>query len=299
MTTSSRILIGTIVAFVVVVIGFGIGVQVRKDHENSASIEASGQEDVPVNNNTYEISPPSNGVLLETYPINIVPEGYVAYTRIPAREAADIKTGQKVFLYDQKGELLDTMGDIIGVREPDEDRLVLIQINLRSNPDIPPAMIGSGKVIIERQKNVFRLPFSALLRNDKGETRLWEVTEGGDGVYTAQRVPVKILGSNDVVFSMETEHGRSNTFILNPDEKLRENQRINVRKIYYRPPTQYEDQRIQAVVDRRLSDISISSDTPPSLNVSKCDQPPSVTQDFINKVKTLSGAVPAPSGVSP
>lgn len=299
MVTSSRILIGTIVAFVVVVIGFGVGMQVRKDRENSPPVEIAAEE-IPFNNNTYEISLPSNGVLLETYSVNIAPEGYLAYARIPAGDAADIKTGQKVFMYDQKGELLDTMGEVLGVSLPDEDKLVLVQINLKNNPDIPPDLIASGKIIIDRQKNVDRLPFSALLRNEKGETFLWEVTEGADGVYTAQRVPVKILGANEVIFSMETMPGHSNIFILNPDEKLRNNQKINVRKNYYRPLTQYEDQRIEAVVSQRLNHIVSSSPTPPPEGlISKCDQSSTVTQDFINQVKALSGAAPAPPAVSP
>jgi hypothetical protein len=299
MVTSSRILIGTIVAFVVVVIGFGVGMQVRKDRENTPAMEAAVEE-IPVNNNTYEISPPSNGVLLETYLVNIAPEGYLAYVRVPEREAADIKTGQRVFMYDQKGELLDTLGEVLGVSLPDEDKLALVQINLKNNPDIPPAIIGSGKIIIDRQKNVDRLPFSSLLRGEKGETSLWEVTQGADGVYTAQRVPVKILGVNEVIFSMETTPGHSNVFILNPDEKLRNDQKINVRKIYYRPPTQYEDQRIEAVANQRMNSIAVSSATPPeSSSISKCGQPSSTTQDFINQIRALSGTDPAPPGVSP
>jgi hypothetical protein len=299
MVTSSRILIATIVAFVVVVIGFGVGMQVRKDGENPPAMEAAVEE-IPVNNNTYDISLPSNGVLLETYPVNIAPEGYLAYVRIPVRDSADIKTGQRVFMYDQKGELLDTLGEVLSVSLPDEDKLVLVQINLNNNPNIPPGMIASGKIIIDRQKNVDRLPFSALLRSEKGETSLWEVSQGADGVYTAQRVPVKILGSNEVIFAMETKPGHSNVFILNPDEKLRNNQKINVRKNYYRPPTQYEDQRIEAVVSQRLNNIAASSVAPPpDILITKCDQSPSVTQDFINKVRALSGADPAQPGVSP
>jgi hypothetical protein len=300
MLTSSRILIGTIVAFVVVVIGFGAGMQVRKDRENPPRLETAAEE-IPFNNNTYEISPPSNGVLLETYPVNIAPEGNLAYVRIPAREAVDIKTGQRVFMYDQRGELLDTLGEVLSVSLPDEDKLVLVQINLKNNPDIASDLIASGKIIIDRQKNVDRLPFSALLRNEKGKTHLWEVEVGTDGVYTAQRVPVEILGANDVLFSMETKHGHSNTFILNPDEKLRDDQKINVRKMYYRPPTQYEDQRIEAVVNQRLNNIAATSAAPPPPEglISKCAQPPSITQDFINQVKALSGAAPAPPVVSP
>lgn len=296
MVTSARILIGTIVAFVVVVVGFGVGMQMRKDREAAPAVQTAAEETIPVNNNTYEISPPSNGVLLETYAINIVPEGYIAYVRIPAHDADDIKTGQRLFLYDQKGELLDTMGDVLSVGQPDGDNLALLQINLKNNPDISPSLIGSGKIIIDRLKNTERLPFSALLRNKNGETFLWEVTQGADGAHTAKRVPVKLLAENDLMFSLETNPGHSNTFILNPDAQLRDNQKVNIRQNFYRPPSQYEDQRIEAIVNQRINNLAAATTAADTIaaNPAKCAQPASATQDFINKVKALSEAPATP-----
>lgn len=312
MTTTSRILIGTIVAMVVVAAGFVAGL---KFHEKrniiktvfpAAKVEAHEKQPL-ANMTTYEISPPSLGVMLETYAVNITPTGQIARIELPTKDAQKIKTGQRVFLFDTNGEMLDSLGTVMGIMP--SGNFTLVELNLRNNPDVWPGKVTKGKIIIDRNTSAFRLPYSALSRNEKGETFVWEVTNDSDGTYTVKYKPVDIKSTNDAVFSIETDPQASNLFILNPDFSLRDGQTINVRKFLYKPPSQHEDARIQSIVEKRLRDIESRKELPPleeplsdaaapSASFSSCEQSGNVAQDFINKIKTLSEA-PAQPPVSP
>jgi hypothetical protein len=297
--TSSRILIGTIVAFVVMVAGFAVGLNFYESKNSSkethftSSTEATDNT-AEANNTIYEISPPSLGLMLETYTINLSPDGSIARIEIPLSDLVKIRPGQKVFLYDKNGELKDSLGSIIGAA-PYGD-VAMVEIDLRDNPDVSPLDIARAKIILDRNQNAFRLPFSSLSRNEKGETFVWEVSEDIGGRNTVKYKPIEILASNDAIFTIQIDPQSSNLFILNPDANLRDGQEINVRKFLYQAPSQYEDARIASVVERRKFQIAglkeIETVAPAieqsSGDTSSCAQSSTAAQDFINKVRSLS-----------
>ncbi len=314
MITSSRILLGTIVAFVIVVLGAAFGFQIKQKSSSMPSSSVTRETlkaDMPANHNTYEISPPSRGVMLDTYPVDIVPEGTAANITLSARDASDIKTGQRVFLYREDGILLDTLGEVTAVTQ--DAGMITVRIDLSHNLEIPLDKIAKGKIIISREKDVARLPYSALLRNEKAENYIWEVAENSDGTHTAYYKRANVVGGNDVVFAINPGLTSSNVFILNPDAALRDGQKVNVREYMYKPPSQNEDQRIIAHVARRNAEVK-SQQTglanlnrrPPSMGAASglppqtgtgsgitamgpgCPQPPGATQVFIDKIKVLS-----------
>ena len=326
MITSSRILLGTIVAFVIVVLGVAVGFQIKQKIDSAPSTSPVTREtlraDIPANHNTYEISPPSRGVMLDTFPVNIVPEGAAANVTLPSREASDIKTGQKVFLYREDGVLLDTLGEVTAITKASDT--ITARIDLSHNPEISPTRIAKGKIILNREKDVPRLPYSALLRNEKAENHIWEVVENSDGTHTAYYKRADVVGGNDVVFAINPGMTSSNVFILNPDGELRDGQKINVREYMYKPPSQNEDLRIMAHVARRNSEYKsaemgrantarnaaarAAAAGTPQMGMGSgmaaagpgCPQPQSTTQSFIDKIKVLSAeeakkaAVPSP-----
>lgn len=314
-------------AFVIVVLGVAAGFQIKQKMSDTPSSTPVTREtlkaDIPVNHNTYEISPPSRGVMLDTFPIDIVPQGYSASVTVPAGIGADIKTGQRVFLYRDDGVLLDSLGEVKAI-EPQADT-INVRIDLSHNTEIPSDTIAKGKIIISREKDVPRLPYSALLRNEKAENYIWEVVKNSDGTHTAFYKRANVIGGNDLVFVINQGMTSSNVFILNPDGALHDGQKINVREYMYKPPSQNEDQRILAHVARRNSEFKSQAiglanlnRRPPSMGAASglppqtgtgsgitamgpgCPQPPGATQVFIDKIKTLStqetnkAAVPSP-----
>lgn len=306
--TTSRILIGTIVALVVVTAGFvaGLHFHEKRNFFKPATLisQSPPEKNAPLANMiTYEISPPSLGVMLETYAVNITPNGNIARIELPTVDAEKIKTGQKVFLFDQNGEMLNSMGTVMGIMP--SGNFTLVELNLRNNPDVWPGAVTRGKIIIDRNPNAFRLPYSALSRNEGGETFVWEVTNDANGTYTVKYKPVEIKSTNDAVFSIQTDHQSSNLFILNPDTNLRNGQTINVRKFLYKPPSQLEDARIQSIVEKRIKQIEDKKVLPEldpvpvgdggdtsGAGEGACEQSGNAAQDFINKVRTLSEAPP-------
>lgn len=328
MITSSRILLGTIVAFVIVVLGLAAGSQIKKNIDSAPPAASSVthdtlKADIPPNHNTYEISPPSRGVMLETFPIEIVPHGYATNVTLPARDGADIKTGQRVFLYREDGILLDSLGEVKEIKRQADD-MINVSIDLSHNTELDANKIAKGKIILSREKDVPRLPYAALLRNEKAETYIWEVVENSDGTHTAYYKRANVVGGNDLVFVINAGVTSSNVFILNPDSALRDGQKINVRKYMYKPPSQNEDQRIIALVARRNSELKSQaiglanlnrrapamgsiSGTPQTGTGSGttpmgpgCPYQPSAAQSFIDKIKVISAedakkaAIPSP-----
>lgn len=310
--TSRHILLGTIVAFGVMVAGFAAGMHFQKRNSASSPLtgissnEAGGESEQTINNHVYEISPPSLGLMLETYAVAIQPEGYITRVEIPADGPAAIEPGQKVFLYNQNGEMKNSLGTIVNVIRQGAAGTAIAEIDIRNNPDVTLEEIAKGKIIIGRHKDAQRLPFSALVRNDKGETFAWEASENIDGTTTVRYKAVKVTGSNDYMFAIETNFQDSNQFILNPDEKLRDGQKISVRKFLYEPPSQHEEARITALVDARLRQIQGEQDIKSAVENNQqvaggdtsCAQSPDAAQNFIDKIKMISAEYP-PAATSP
>lgn len=312
MTTTRRILIGTIVAMVVIAAGFAAGLgfhEKRHIFKNAAPQKQPAESAVNANTATYEISPPSLGLMLDTYAVNIASEGPFARIEVPGADGEKIKTGQKVFLFDQNGEMLDSMATVMGIMP--SDNVTFVEIDLRNNPDVPPSAIARGKIIVGRNLDAFRLPYSALARNEKGETFVWEVTGDVNGESVAKFKPIEIKSGNDTVFSIQPDQRSSNLFILNPDANLRDGQKVNVRKFLYTPPSPYEDARIESIVESRIRQIRDQQELfaldllPPSpageqsqTPSSSCAQSGNAAQDFIDKIKAMS-EMPQTSVTSP
>ena len=251
--------------------------------------------------------------MLDTLPVNIVREGTMANVTLSSSEGRDIEKGQKVFLFREDGVLLDTLGEVTAVEQGSDTTHV--RINILHNTEIPLEKIAKGKIIVNREKDVPRLPYSSLIRNEKAETYIWEVEENSDGTHTAHYRQANVTGGNDVVFIIGQNMATSNVFILNPDGALRDGQKINVRKYMYKPPSQNEDQRIMALVTRRNSELvsaargidnanrrpsgggAVSAD---GIVMAGCPQPANATQSFIDKIKVLSTkAANKPAAPSP
>ena len=113
MNTSSRILIGTLVTFLIIGAGlaFGIYFSTHQPLSVEEKVALAKKKEEP-NFNTYEISPPSRATTIQTKEVALNPLGGTAFVMLPKTEAGDIKTGQKILLYDTNSVLLETLGDL-------------------------------------------------------------------------------------------------------------------------------------------------------------------------------------------
>ncbi|PZQ44625.1 MAG: hypothetical protein DI551_09760 [Micavibrio aeruginosavorus] len=305
MSKTTRILIGAIATVLIICAGLGMGIYLNDQQMKRGSAPAASEaKKIEANFNTYDVSPASRGLSIQTVDIDIQPRGNIAFLMMDKADAAEIKTGQKILLYDQGGMLIDTLGEItavtLGINQ--FDGKVTIQMKLNGDDKVAVDNVVRGRIVVDRVSDAIRLPLSALAKDKKNEPHVWEAVENSDGTHTAYYKSVIIPVTTYDFFVIKPQKHFGNLFILNPDEKLQEGQKINVNKMLYAGPPQTDDMRIESLMETRararLSEMrekAIAAGTlkpeEPGTATAGCPQAPSETKDFIGKIKELSTPV--------
>ena len=251
MTSSPRILIGTIATVLIIGLGLSAGFYFqhpKSEHSKNATVD---QKPEP-NFNTYDISPPSRGEVLFTHDFPVAKPGLIFETEISKSDGADIRTGQKVLFEDQTGTLLGARGKITEVRTNTTNSNLTVKIDIKADESFKPDSISTAKIITRKIPDALRLPHSALIKKKNEETYVWEARLNEDGTRSVELVPIRVIQTTPDFFAMEERQGQENIFILNPDKNLQNGQKINVKEVLFQgPPLSMEDSahmlgRIQA-----------------------------------------------------
>lgn len=297
----ARILIGTTIAFLIIGAGLFTGwfFSTHKIVSVEEKTERAVQKAEP-NFNTYDVSPPSRATVLETYDLVIDGGGATISVPVPKKEAGAIKTGQRVLLYDAQGVALETLGAVktveLGKDQPDS---VMVTIEVQHDVRIDLTQARRASIVIRRIPAAPRLPLSALIQDDKGESFVWEAVQGRDGVSTAYLQKIYVASVTKEFFVLGEGSRRGSLYILHPDDALREGQKINTKNILYQGPPQTEDSRIEVLMeDRRLErmeDLNLwnkqNAGAAPGTNMSAaCNAQSTSVQSFISSIKSNAAA---------
>lgn len=249
MDKSGRIFISIIIAFIIIGAGLATGFYIRF---KSPPIQTVVEESIPPpqNDNIYEISPPSRGAIIGTLPIDIKPIGNVSSVSLPATNAAQIQTGQKILFYGSDNVMLEMVGEVTKLIPSGNDQVIVYFI-LNGDEELPVSKIAKGEIVISKNSNAPRLPLSALIRNEKGETYVWEAIEGEDKMYIARLTTAVVGDRNYQFFVLDSTPAIGGVYILNPDEKLRDGQKINANTKLYSAPAQTDETRMELVMKAR------------------------------------------------
>lgn len=306
MDKSGRVFLGIIIAFIIIGAGLAAGFYIRFKLPDVTTV-AKLNTPPPPNHNTYDISPPSRGAAIEKFSIDITPLGNAGFVTLSADEAAAVKTGQKIILYDKNGAMLETLGEITKITETGNSQII-VHFNLNGDETLSVADVKKGDIVISKNPMASRLPLTALIRNEKGQTYIWEAHENEDGTYTAYFKPAPVVQNTYEYFVLDYMPGSSGVYILNPDEKLEDGQKINTNKILYSAPGQTDDQRMEVLMlarqtrlknerDRRIAEeharLGLESSGEASAN--SCN----ITDDFLKTIKSLSQKTSQPSSDLP
>jgi hypothetical protein len=304
---SPRILIGTVVFFLIIAAGFAAGFYVSyklPQKANSLTAYAPTGENTPhINNRPYEISPPSIGSDLITFDVpSLVFENAIYSQQVDTSRLTGIEKGQKVLLYDKDGKLLDSMGEVTSFGEelrdtPEKKTLVITY----TQPGITGEyMVASGKIVMGREQSLYRLPRSAIVQNEKGEPHVWEASADELGHYKAYLKGVQLVRVGDDYAAITPMPDSSNTYILKPDQYLKDGQPLNARPILYTGPELTADYIVQDKLDdityQRMAVMRENQRHARAMAQAATCGPVGTTQQFINKVK---GVPPVPVPASP
>lgn len=303
MKTPVRILIGTVAGFLIVAAGVSLGLHYKFGQTNVAARSVDPSDSSP-NFNTYDISPPSRGALLETLDIPLVPVQNGADVILEKTNAAAIRTGQRVLLYDAGNTLLETLGTVSLM---DEGRAppgkILIHLDLNGDRDVSVESVVRGRIVTGRKSDVQRLPLTALVKDGTGLPYLWETHKNEDGTRTVYYKRATVTALTDEFVVIDQPSPGDNIYVLNPDSALRDGQKINTRETLFSASPQTDVGRIEALMKDRNNpyrqiikevDASLtgkmSAPPPPGLphSLQGCAQTESATDAFIKEIKTLS-----------
>ncbi len=320
MDNSGRIFLGIILAFVIISAGLSLGFFLRFKSPLPSPGATENTVAQETNNNTYDISPPSRGAAIVTHPVEIHPIGNTSFTTLPTAEAGAIKTGQKILLYGANGAMLETVGEVTKIVHPKIEGspdITVVHFLLNEDEEQPASDVVKGEIVIERNTNIARLPLSALIRSEKGEIYVWEASESEDGTYTAYLKPVKTGITTYTFFGLEPLASSSGVYILNPDEKLRDGQKINVNKTLYAAPAETDEQKMERLMKARQERLHDQREALIQENIHRMKQEritagdqqsqainPSannscnITDDFLKTVKQL-GNKEKPAAIAP
>lgn len=317
MTPSPRILIGTLVAFLIICAGLGSGFYLYA-HKQAAGRQESktAEKKTTPNFNTYDVSPPSRATTLDTKEIIINPVGNTAFVLLPKAEAENIKTGQKILLYTAENVLLETLGEVSAVTVGTDqlDGFVTVHMTLQSDDKVDATEARHGRIVLKRVPNSARLPLSALVRDDdENEPYVWTAVNNTDGTINAYRKRAQIIATTYDYFVIQPQGTDSGLYILNPDKDLEDGQTINTRRMLYAAPPEKDDFHIEALMaDRRrermarLSAEAAATKGPETSSEpaaapggsNSCAAPPNAAKEFMDKVQKLSPVTPTQGSLS-
>lgn len=298
MTPSTRIAIGTFVFFLIIGAGFAAGFYFSfKKNQPSNGLTAYKETPARINNNTYDISPASIGAVIKTQPIPIQFTSGISMTPLPITEAASIKTGMKVILYDKTKKIQQVLGNVtsIGGTPSNMSDKVFVTIALMDMGIVPENIPVHGEIVIARDSSTARLPRESIVQDARGAPHVWEVHEEQDGTDIVYLKAINVLISVEKYVAIEIPYASTDLFVLNPDNALQDGQRINVRKMMYAGPEQTDDaivtksmevfaaQRIAAALAAKKANEAATKPL-----AGGCGVPTNASQQFMDTVKALS-----------
>lgn len=318
MKKTERILIGTILFFLVIGAGFAAGLYASK---NNATVKtatvapiAQDKKSPRPNHKTYRVSPPSIGADLTVISVKTVFKNGVAVVQLTAQEAAPIKTGQTALLYNDKGERLGVLGKVIKVFQPPENDAspVTITISAPNNDLYAEKTFTRAEIAVARNSEAVRLPATSIVE-DKGRTMAWEIFENEDGTHSAYSLDINVLKrSDDYVVIQQVSSDSSNRFILDPDDRLEDDQKINIEKVLYTGPAQTPDivigkntnRKVQEKLRKMSQDLAFrqpgghslsgtNQQAARQLSSAQCAQSQISTQAFIDNIRRATIPKPA------
>ena len=300
------IVIGALAALLTIGIGFAGGMYFSGKRFAKApavtTLTAQQDSDAQPNLNTYDISPPSRATTIETHPVDFEKlVGATASATMPTSEAADIRTGQNVLLYDTSGHQIETLGVVTAVTQGAGTMAekVTVRILLQESEDAKLKSAAHGEIVVRQIPDSARLPDSALIVGEQGEPYVWEAFQNMDGTTTAFLQRINVLSAMQGFFVIEQTSFQSGDFILNPDDKLRDGQTINVRKVLYAGPPQTEEARIEFLMNTREADkLAAIARKRAEEDGGGCGNA-SITRNFLARIKKLATPPPAPQESRP
>jgi hypothetical protein len=299
-----RIAIGTLLAVAIAATGFGLGVYVSK-RPAETKIAVTETEKPEPNFNTYDISPPSRANTIITQDVKIQHNDGL-FAVLTKDEAADIRTGQKVLLYDRNDNLLEALGVVRAIDLIDEPKNK-ITILLRLQDTATDANVAvRGRIVTQYNLASARLPHDAFVTGEEGKPYLWQTEENADGT-TSVHLREAVVTAAEKDFFVIDNTGPRGDYVLNPDDKLRDGQTINVRRALYSGPLQNDVARVEDLIRTRKLDrqalaarkIAKSGATGAGCGVPKtvestsngCSTSQKTVADFLAKVKKLAPSV--------
>ncbi len=308
MNKQKRILTGLLIGILIICAGFATGLYLKQTPDKSAPVASMAIASGTPNDNIYDVSPPNRGVTLITYDIDISPVGDISFMVLPKEGTDAIAEGQQIMLYDSNRELLDTLGEVTRVVKG-TDQLkdsIIVHIKLNGDEEVPPSKVAHGKIITGHNPDAQRLPLSALVKNEKDEPFVWEVTDAKDGTSTVNLRPANVAETTYDYFVIAPGDASGHAYILNPDKALADGQTIRTNKMTYSAPAQTDISRISALMETRarvraeklsaaLGDTAVSAGEPTEATAGCPAPPPRDASAFIEQVGKM--APPAPQSL--
>ena len=228
----ARILIGLFVLVLIAGGGFLVG-RYASEHTGKSGLSLPAKRETSKPNlKTYYISPPSIGVMSSTITVDIPAGNFLPYVELPATQAGAVRTGQKAVVKDAQDRPLDLIAEVIAVREVSPDKIG-ITIGIKA---IDAALLNKAQkaaIEVARETSVSRLPTEAIISGEDGQSRIWEVRRNDDGTTSAYLKGVTVLALTENFAAIMPSSGSSDTYILNPDDRLIDGATINVEERLY------------------------------------------------------------------
>lgn len=269
-------------------------------------VSPSVPEGMNVNVKRFLVSPPSIGVAPKTVDTPVTFRAGMANLALPADQGVKVKVGQKALLYDADGNLLDALADIVTVQVHDPaaaDSPFAVVMIVSLNNAYPQSTFKSARILVGTDNMSLRLPEGAVIRRADGSFYVWGIDQSG----AAEIRDIDISDSFEgAVIFVSRSVSRGNLYILNPDDSLKEGQKINVEDAPYAGPYQLPDvmiaRRSQEASRAALNKMARKVASPelyatpkpaetevqitPTQNMSiACDAPPTDMQVFIGLIK--------------
>lgn len=287
MASPKNILKGLLLTVALVAAGFGLGLLVNKQWTGQEVPTAEIPAAAHPNNNTYQVSAPNKGRVNFTlsFPLSIT--GNAGLVLLPKDKAKGLAKDQYVLLYNKNNQALPIVGTISNIAETGDN--VTLNIAVEDSPNATADQIARGEAIIDVLKYAQRLPTSALVYHTDESAHVWEVTREAEGtrktkLRTLQDAPIVI---GDFFILPESEY-ISNVYVLNPDDKLQNEQIIKTSDVLYQAPAVLNPASIEDNQARWVYQLPEKPKASSGAGCSaSCGSSGGVT-DYISRIKALA-----------
>jgi len=274
--------------------------QVRAPLSNASIITESSSA-------PFTISPPSIGPAYRStdlMPIAAL-SGANAVVFIQTPDAAAIKEGQLVLLYDAQDQLLDLVGRVTSLKQGTGSMTATyaVHIAIEERATIPTRLAMKAEIVIAGISNALRLPDSAIMTNvnKSNEAFVWEAIKDTDQTAVLKQNPVKSFAAMDHGYSVvQIDSYTSNLYVLFPKAHFKDGMTIPIREILYTPHAPDANAHAQSIKYDRIFDsmaVAAGNDneadgdtTPPVSGGESCPQSCGEGQtvtDFIETIRAM------------